>query len=57
MLDKQISSSALRAGEQCSRSRTHNPRGLWQNLLNNMAHMHLSLSQRPLTAMHVHHKT
>jgi hypothetical protein len=27
--------------------------GLWQNLLNNMAHMHLSLSQRPLTAMHV----
>jgi hypothetical protein len=30
---------------------------LWQNLLNNIAHMHLSLSQRPLTAMHVHHRT
>jgi hypothetical protein len=26
---------------------------LWQNLLNYMVHMHLSFSQRPLTAMHV----
>jgi hypothetical protein len=30
---------------------------VWQNLRNNMAHMHLLLSQRPLTAMHVNHKT
>jgi hypothetical protein len=30
---------------------------MWQNLLNNMAHIHLSLSQRPLTAMHVYHRT
>jgi hypothetical protein len=30
---------------------------VWQNILNNMAHKHLSLSQRPLTAMHVYHRT
>jgi hypothetical protein len=29
---------------------------VWQNLLNNMAHMHMLLSQRPLTTMHVYHK-
>jgi hypothetical protein len=33
------------------------PHKLWQNLLNNMAHMHPSLSQRPQTAMHVYHRT
>jgi hypothetical protein len=27
---------------------------LWQNLLSYWAHMHLSLSQRPQTATHVH---
>jgi hypothetical protein len=30
---------------------------LWQNLINYVAHMHLSLSPRPLTAMHVFHIT
>jgi hypothetical protein len=30
---------------------------VWQNPLNNMAHMHLSLPQRSLTAMHVYHRT
>jgi hypothetical protein len=30
---------------------------LWQNLINYVAHMHLSLSRRPLTAMHVFHIT
>jgi hypothetical protein len=30
---------------------------VWQNLLNNMAHMHLSLSQRPLMAIHVYPRT
>jgi hypothetical protein len=29
-------------------------RMLWQNLPSYWAHMHLSLSQRPHTAMHVH---
>jgi hypothetical protein len=30
---------------------------LWQNLPSYCAHMHLSLSQRPQTAMHVHQIT
>jgi hypothetical protein len=30
---------------------------LWQNLPSYWAHMHLSLSQRPQTAMHVHQIT
>jgi hypothetical protein len=30
---------------------------VWQNLLSYWAHMHLSLSQRPQTAMHVHQIT
>jgi hypothetical protein len=30
---------------------------LWQNLPSYWAHMHLTLSQRPQTAMHVHRIT
>jgi hypothetical protein len=32
----------------------NNPIELWQNFPSYWAHMHLSLSQRPQTAMHVH---
>jgi hypothetical protein len=42
-------SSELLAGDPSGR--------LWQNLTSYWAHMHLSLSQRPQTTMHVHRIT